>query len=606
MKVFVFGGTTEGKAVSNWLSDLKIEHFYSTKTTSGNYESEFGTRICGAMSEAECIEFCQSHQVDLMIDAAHPFADQLHQTAVAAARNLKVPIARLERDFVERVSNEYIIYCHSLADVFMQIKDRELHRILSLTGVKSLPFIHSHLGNCEVWYRILDFPSSLQIAQEAGVDQEHLLVASAFEQMSSVKGMLLEQKIEAILTKESGYSGMLDQKIEMAIEQQIPLFVIMRPELPEYDAEFTNREGLQKYLKQEFNFERKELAHGFTSGTCATIASKAALKLLLGEEVQQKERIVLPDGGNCEMVLHQQIKGEDYAICSVVKNSGDDPDITDGMEIGAKLMWNQTEEFRFVKGEGVGTVTVEGLGIPVGEPAVNPVPRKMIAFELQQLLEESEINKGIDISIFVPKGRQLGAKTFNPKLGIEGGISIIGTTGRIKPYSLEAFVETMRRQVDVAIRNQQQHIVINSGGRSERYLKNQFPEVSNLAFLQYGNFIGEMLQVLQQAKVKKVSMGIMTGKAIKLAAGHMDTHSKKVVFDHQFLLDLTHSLDYPEEILQKISTIKMGRELESIFQFSNQEAFFRELKRRCEQHCKKILKETDFEILLISNKGKVI
>lgn len=606
MKILLFGGTTEGKATSNWLSDLEIEHFYSTKTDSGNYESKFGTRICGAMDVVEIRSFCKHNQIDLIIDAAHPFADVLHQNIVAAARQSELPVIRMERDAVPRIESEFVQYHQDLDGILNEIKKQNQSKVLSLMGVKALPEIHSKTHGIDIWYRILDFPSSLKIANEAGVERDRLIIAPAFEGMETQEPLLISEGIQAMVTKESGYSGLLDQKMELAIKHKIPLYVVARPNLPDYNEIVTNREGLQKYLKSVFAFERKEMAHGFTSGTCATISAKAAMKLLLGEERQEKEQIILADGGNCEMVLHQNQKGNDFALCSVVKNSGDDPDITDGMEIGVRLSWNEENTIRFVKGEGVGAATLDGLGIPLGEPAVNPVPRKMIRFELEQLLEDHEINKGVDVSIFVPLGRKLGAKTFNPKLGVIDGISIIGTTGRIKPYSLEAYVQTIQKQLDLAVLNDSKHIVMNSGGRSERYLKQIFPDLNNLAFLQYGNFIGEMLKTINGSGVEKVSMGIMTGKAIKLAAGNLDTHSKKVVLDHEFLQNLTRECNYSDDVIDKVGKIKMGRELEDIFNFSGDEAFFKAIKEHCVSVCQNIIEDYEFELLLISNKGEIV
>ena len=606
MKILLFGGTTEGKASSNWLSDLEIEHFYSTKTDSGNYESKFGTRICGAMDVVEIRSFCKHNQIDLIIDAAHPFADVLHQNIVAAARQSELPVIRMERDAVPRIESEFVQYHQDLDGILNEIKKQNQSKVLSLMGVKALPEIHSKTHGIDIWYRILDFPSSLKIANEAGVERDRLIIAPAFEGMETQEPLLISEGIQAMVTKESGYSGLLDQKMELAIKHKIPLYVIARPNLPDYNETVTNREGLQKYLKSVFAFERMEMAHGFTSGTCATISAKAAMKLLLGEERQEKEQIILDDGGNCEMVLHQNQNGEDFALCSVVKNSGDDPDITDGMEIGVRLSWNKENSIRFVKGEGVGTATLDGLGIPLGEPAVNPVPRKMIRFELEQLLEDHEIDKGVNVSVFVPLGRKLGAKTFNPKLGIVDGISIIGTTGRIKPYSLDAYVQTIQKQLDLAVLNKSKHIVMNSGGRSERYLKQRFPELNNLAFLQYGNFIGEMLKTINGSGVEKVSMGIMTGKAIKLAAGNLDTHSKKVVLDHEFLKNLARDCNYSNEIIHQVGNIKMGRELEDIFTFSKDEAFFKSIIDCCKAVCQNIIEDYEFELLLISNKGEIV
>jgi cobalt-precorrin-5B (C1)-methyltransferase len=606
MKILLFGGTTEGKATSNWLNDLAIPHFYSTKTSSGNYESKFGQRICGAMNVEEICTFCLENEIDLLIDAAHPFAEVLHYNIADAANQASLPVVRVERDAVARIDSKWVRYHHSLVSVLADLHLQNYAKILSMVGVKALPVIHKMMSNANIWYRILDFPSSLEIAQNAGVEMEKVIVSNAFEGMESIENLLIDEGIAAMITKESGYSGLLDQKMELAVKHQIPLYVIARPDLPNYDETISNRETLQKYLKNQFGLERKELAHGFTSGTCAAISAKAALKLLLGEEEQRKERITLPDGGICEMQLQQNRLSEDFALSSVVKNSGDDPDITDGMEIGVHLIWNDANCIRFVKGEGVGTVTLNGLGIPMGEPAVNPVPRKMIAFELEQILEEYEVSRGLNVSVFVPLGRKLGAKTFNPKLGVVDGISIIGTTGRIKPYSLEAYVQTIQKQLDLAVLNGNKHIVMNSGGRSERYLKEKFPDLGDLAFLQYGNFIGEMLKTIPASGLEKVSMGIMTGKAVKLAAGHLDTHSSKVVLDHDFLMGLAKDCGYSEEIIQQIGELKMARELEELVPFMGDEPFFKVLKYRCEEVCKQVITGCDFELLLISNNGEII
>ncbi|BAX81803.1 cobalt-precorrin-5B (C(1))-methyltransferase CbiD [Labilibaculum antarcticum] len=606
MKILLFGGTTEGKATSNWLDDLEISHFYSTKTSSGNYESKFGQRISGAMNVEEIWTFCEESEIDLLIDAAHPFAEVLHHSISVAAIHANVPVLRVERDAVPRMKSEFIQYHKTLASILADLHAVDCAKIISLVGVKALPVIHKTMPNANIWYRILDFPSSLEIAKAAGVSREKLIVSAAFEGMKSIEDLLNDEGIEAMITKESGYSGLLDQKMDLAVKYQIPLYVIARPDLPNYDETITNRETLQKYLKSKFGLERKELAPGFTSGTCATISAKAALKLLLGDKLNQKESVALPDGEICEMQLHQNRWGQDFALCSVVKNSGDDPDVTDGMEIGACLRWNDVNRIRFVKGEGVGTVTLNGLGIPLGEPAVNPVPRKMIAFELEQILEEYDVHRGIDVSVFVPVGKKMGAKTFNPKLGIVDGISIIGTSGRIKPYSLEAYIQSIKKQLDLAVHNENKHIVVNSGGRSERYLKKKFPHLDDLAFLQYGNFIGEILTISNKSGIEKLSMGIMTGKAVKLAAGYLDTHSSKVVLDHEFLMGLARDCRYSEEIIMKIGEMTMGRELEEIFSFSEDELFFKVLKSKCVRVCQQVIEDYDFELLLISNQGEII
>ena len=187
-----------------------------------------------------------------------------------------------------------------------------------------------------------------------------------------------------------------------------------------------------------------------------------------------------------------------------------------------------TEEhsgIRFLQGEGVGRVTLPGLGLEIGGPAINRVPRSMMEAVVRRAYPEG----GVDITISIPTGRELAVKTFNPRLGILDGISIVGTSGVVKPFSSEAFIASIVRQVDVALALGADTVVINSGAKSEKYLKGAFPELPFQSFIQYGNFIGETLEKLSTLSVPKVYMGIMLGKAVKLAEGNMDTHSRKVV-----------------------------------------------------------------------------
>jgi len=359
-------------------------------------------------------------------------------------------------------------------------------------------------------------------------------------------------------------------------------------------------------LDEAFGIKRLELAHGYTTGTCASISAKAALRALITQQNRDWERVDLPKNREAMMPIHYTEFTENYGLCTVIKNSGDDPDVTDGTEIGCRISFNNSGDIRFVKGEGVGTVTKAGLEMSVGDPAVNPTPRQIMKRELKLVLENHKINKGVDVSVFVPLGAKLAKKTFNPRLGIEGGISIIGTTGILKPFSAEAYIDTIKKHVRFAVENGSSQVLINSGGRSERYLKQKFPEMPQHSYIQYGNFIGDTIHAINGSGIQKVSMGIMMGKAVKLAEGHLDTHSKKVVFNKEFLMQIATESNYDASYINQIKEVNMARDLEGIFPFEKGENFYQHLKKKCCEVLEKEIEDYKIELLLMNIKGEII
>lgn len=605
-QILIFGGTTEGRKTANWLSDLKQPFYYSTKTNSHPLISEMGECLSGGMNEEKMIEFCRQQEINLIVDAAHPFAADLHINLHKVASELDIAIVRIEREFVERIDHEHIHYLPSVDVCIESIQTKGIKRVLSLVGVKNLPKIKKALPDCDIWFRILNFPDSIRIANEAEVKEERLIVSSRFENLLLEENLIKENGIQAIMTKESGYTGLLDKKMELAIKYEMPLFIVKRPDLPEYDKIIKTRSEFQSYLDEAFGIKRLELAHGYTTGTCASISAKAALIALINQEKKDWERVDLPRGKEAKMPIHYTEFTAEYGISTVIKNSGDDPDVTDGTEVGCRISFNETGDIRFVRGEGVGTVTKAGLEIPVGDPAVNPTPRKIIERELNGILNQYQLTKGVDVSVFVPMGAKLAKKTFNPRLGIEGGISIIGTTGILKPFSAEAYIETIKKHVKFAVENGSSQVFINSGGRSERYLKQKFPEMPQQAYIQYGNFIGDTIHAINGSGVEKVSMGIMMGKAVKLAEGHLDTHSKKVVFNKGFLIQIAREAHYDESYIEKIREVNMARDLEGIFPFNEDEIFYKHLKSKCCQVLEKEIEDYEIELLLMNIKGEII
>ncbi len=604
--ILLFGGTTEGKATANWLSDMGFTFFYSTKTPSAFKVPEGCSKINGALTFEQMLAFCKKEHIQLVVDAAHPYADELHQNIGLCTAQLSLPSLRVERSFMAKVDDPLVTYVNTIDEMLHIVKSGNQSSVLSLMGVKSVGYLHRQLPNYKMWYRILDQPSSWELALQNGVKKEQLIASMAFKNLDDAKALVEKHQIKVLLTKDSGFNGLFDQKIELARLFRIPLIVLTRPALPLYSETIKCRADLRKYMQTHFVLPKSELAHGYTTGTCATICAKAAANYLLTGQCKKEETINLADGEMVSMLIHSSGHDKSSAWVTVIKNSGDDPDLTDGMVIGCRISYNSTKDIRFIKGEGVGTVRLPGLGLPIGEPAVNKVPRAMICSELEILKEEYELECGFDVSVFIPQGKRLGEKTFNPRLGVEGGLSVIGSTGRIKPFSAEAYIATIKRQVAVVLESNATHLIMNSGGRSERYLKKHFKYLDDYCFVQYGNYIGEALKAVSGKGIKKVSMGIMTGKAVKLAEGHLDTHSREVVMNKDFLINLAKKKHYKTGILKQVKNITMARELEKIIPFEAEEPFFNALKIHCLNVCNTVVKGFELEIILINNEGKMI
>ena len=299
---------------------------------------------------------------------------------------------------------------------------------------------------------------------------------------------------------------------------------------------------------------------------------------------------------------------EDFGFASVRKESGDDPDVTNHALICATVSLHReehpSERIRFRAGEGVGTVTLPGLGLPIGDPAINATPRRMMQEALLPLLPSPDTVATVTIS--VPGGAELAKRTFNPKLGIEGGISIIGTSGIVRPFSSDAFIASIRKEANVAKAIGCDTLVINSGAKSERILRAHFPDLPPQAFVHYGNFIGETLRIANEIGFQQVVMGIMLGKAVKLAEGSLDTHSKKVVMNRDFLKALATEADCPAEVLPAIDRLTLARELWEIIPAACQLRFCQVVLNRCAAVCTPLLPHAHLTLLLIREDGAIM
>ena len=263
-----------------------------------------------------------------------------------------------------------------------------------------------------------------------------------------------------------------------------------------------------------------------------------------------------------------------------------------------------SERIRFRAGEGVGTVTLPGLGLPIGDPAINATPRRMMQEALLPLLPSPDTVATVTIS--VPGGAELAKRTFNPKLGIEGGISIIGTSGIVRPFSSDAFIASIRQEANVAKAIGCETLVINSGAKSERILRARFPDLPPQAFVHYGNFIGETLRIANEIGFQQVVMGIMLGKAVKLAEGSLDTHSKKVVMNRDLLKALATEANCPAEILSAIDRLTLARELWEMLPAACQPRFCQVVLNRCAAVCTPLLPHAHLTLLLIREDGAIM
>ena len=603
--ILILGGTTEGRVAVRVADEAAATYYYSTKGTLQSIECAHGIRLTGAMNAEEMECFCRDHAIKLLIDAAHPFAQVLHQTIEKVSKCLQIPVIRYERRYPPR--DEDLIWCDSYADAIHQMENKGIQRLLALSGVNTLAPLRPYWRSHTTWFRILEREESLSLAEKQGFPQERLV----FYREGEDELKLLEQlHPDAILTKESGFSGYFTDKVNAARQFGIPVFVVKRPALPETFYRVYGEDGLRKQIERLLP-EFFPLKSGYTTGACATAAAKAALLALLSRKEQTVSQITLPSGEQITLPVAYTEWAGCSATCTVIKESGDDPDVTNHSRIRVTVQLSleasgcdDTERVIFLAGEGVGTVTLPGLGLKVGGPAINATPRKMIRQELIPLLPSPDSVAIVTVS--VPGGEELAKRTFNPKLGIIGGISIIGTSGIVRPFSSDAFIASIRKEASVAKAIGCETLVINSGAKSERYLRSLYASLPPQSFVHYGNFIGETLKIAADLGFKQVILGIMIGKAVKLAEGFLDTHSKKVVMNKGFLQDVAKETKCEEATVDAINRITLARELWELLAEKEQNRFFPLLLQKCKSYCAPILPDGELTLLLISEEGKVL
>ena len=591
--ILILGGTTEGRLAVKVADEAGSPYYYSTRGIQQEIACRNGIHLTGGMDVEAMTSFCIHHQIRLLVDAAHPFAVGLHQTVHETAIRLNLPVVRVERSYPERATD--IVWCEDYEDAVRQLEKDRIHSLLSLTGVQTIGKLRGYWAKHPCWFRILKRDESLALARSQGFDEQRIVYYQAEDEESLLKRLTPQ----AILTKESGDTGGFQQKIDAARMLGIPVYVVKRPSLPDSFMNVTGEYGLRKQI-EKWVPGFYPLRSGYTTGACATAASKAALLGLLRRDIPSLIPIRFPNGETLSLPVADVQWGEESVSAIVVKDAGDDPDVIHGHRIVSTIRFSSHPGIHFLQGEGVGKVTLPGLGLEIGEPAINKVPRQMMEQELSALYQG-----GLDVTISVPDGRELAKRTFNPKLGIVDGISIIGTSGIVRPFSSEAFVEAIRREIEVAQALGCTHLVINSGAKSERYLKIEFPDLLPQAFVHFGNFIGETLRIADELHIPEVTMGIMIGKAVKLAEGFLDTHSKKVVMNKAFLKQLAIKSGCSLEALALIENLTLARELWEHLSEADASLFFTELLDNCYAHCRPLMPDGKLTILLIDEEGHI-
>ena len=575
--ILVFGGTTEGRKAVEVLEEGGSPYFYSTKTGEQDITLQHGVRIDGALDEAAMMHFCTEHGIRMIVDAAHPFAALLHQTIAKTASALSLPVVRFERIYPP--CDPAITWI----DDYTQIP-RDIHSLLATTGVQSISKLKPLAADgISIFYRILNRPSSIALALKQGATQAQLCY---YDDPNDIP-----IQADVILLKECGLSGGFTEKVEAAKACGMRVIAIKRPEQPKsfivVDGPYGLRRMVEKLLPEFY-----PLHSGLTTGTCATAAAVAACIRLTSGEMPAEVPVMLPNGETIHVAVSY---GDDYAAC--IKEAGDDPDVTNGIEVRAQV--TESDHFEILGGEGVGRFTLPGFDYPPGEAAINKAPREMIRQNLERLKME---DGRLKIVISVPQGAEIARRTFNPRLGIEGGISIIGVSGIVKPFSEEAFVDSIRKCMTVAKASQSARVVINSGGKSERFVKALYPELPQQAFVEYGNYIGETLKIAHELDIRSITLGVMIGKAVKLAAGHLDTHSKRATMDKAFISEMLHEAHCDIDI----SDITLAREIWERLSPEQQQDFADVIISHCAAYCQPLLPNGELTILLIADDGTIL
>ena len=352
---------------------------------------------------------------------------------------------------------------------------------------------------------------------------------------------------------------------------------------------------------------KKKLRTGFTTGSCATASSKAGILSIINQKKIEQIDIILPKRSRLDIQINSCEFTTNTAKCSVIKDGGDDPDVTHGAEIFVDVeLTDNIGKIEIDGREGVGRVTKPGLGLEIGSAAINPTPKKMILENITEISKEILRKNGIMIIVSVPNGKELGPKTDNPRIGIMGGISILGTSGIVIPYSTASFAAAIRQQIAVVSSMNDDSVVLTTGGRSEDFAR-EIIELPDHSFIQMGDFSGYTIKQCAKQGLKKAYVAGFIGKLAKMAAGVKQTHVKGGKVDMKFLSELAKRCDAKSDTIGRILSANTARNVQEIIMEDKVDGFFDEVtKEACNQMRQHSEEKIAVEVILFNFDGKVL
>jgi cobalt-precorrin-5B (C1)-methyltransferase len=347
------------------------------------------------------------------------------------------------------------------------------------------------------------------------------------------------------------------------------------------------------------------LRTGFTTGACAAAAAFAAARAVLDGELPTAVEIVLPNGTPARFAVARGELRSGSATCAVVKDAGDDPDVTHGAEIVATVSLREGSTVEVVGGPGVATVTRPGLGLPVGAPAITAVPRRHVAESVARALAGS--GRGALVELSVPRGLELSKQTQNARLGLVGGISILGTTGIVRPFSTAAWGASVMRAVDVARAAGLTELVLSTGARTEAAAMAEHPALPEVAFVQAGDCIGIGLRRAAYRDLHRVRLYGMVGKLAKVAAGMMQTHASKGEVDPLLLAELAAEAGAEPGLRAAVARATTARHALELLEGERVDGFAGALCRRAAERCAAhVGGRLGIEVVMIGFEGEVL
>lgn len=350
-----------------------------------------------------------------------------------------------------------------------------------------------------------------------------------------------------------------------------------------------------------------KLRTGFTTGTCATAGSMAAVLAITNQKKIDSVDVILPKKKTIQIKIADCQFTKNSAKCLVIKDGGDDPDVTHSAEIWTEVsLTDKPNKIEIDGGKGVGRVTKPGLGLDIGSAAINPTPKKMIIENILKVAQDLLKKNGLNVMISVPKGEELASKTDNPRLGILGGISILGTSGIVIPYSTASFAAAIRQSLDVTVAMGNDTVVLTTGGRSEDFSRNII-KLPDHCFVQMGDFSGYTVQQCAKKKIKKAYVAGFIGKLTKMAMGVKQTHVKGSKVDMKFLSKLAQKCNANAKIVDEIQKANTARHVYEIVTKEKLVGFFdmvcEDVYKQLRNHSEK---KFEMDVIMFDFDGKII